>query len=137
MAPVNYLAVLVSAVVSMVIGSIWYGPIFGKQFMRAMGMDQWTPEKQAEMKKKMWMSYVGQFIASFVMFYILGGLVVGFGHTTVHGGLLTAFIVWVGFVLPLKVGDLLWGGKASLFWLTSGNMLLTLLAAGAILGGWN
>ena len=65
---VNCWAVLVSAIASMVIGSIWYGPLFGKQFLKAMGMDQWSPEKQAEMKKAMTMTYVWQFIASLVMF---------------------------------------------------------------------
>ncbi len=137
MAPVNYLAVLVSAVASMVIGSIWYGPLFGKKFMRAMGMDQWTPEKQAEMKKKMGMSYFGQFVASCVMFYVLAWVMNGFGYMTVNGGLLTACVMWVGFVVPVKLGDALWGGKAVLFWLGIGNMLVTLLVAGAILGAWN
>jgi hypothetical protein len=49
---VNFWAVLASAVASMVIGSIWYGPLFGKMFMQAMGMDQWSPEKREAMKKK-------------------------------------------------------------------------------------
>ena len=33
---INYWAVLVSAIASMAIGSLWYGPLFGKQFMPAM-----------------------------------------------------------------------------------------------------
>ena len=136
MATVNYLAVLVSAIASMVVGSIWYGPLFGKKFMREMGMDSWTSEKQAAMKKKMIPSYVLQFVASCVMFYILAGLIASFGHTTFGGGMMTAFIMWIGFVVPIKLGDAIWGGKASLFWLSIGNMLVTLLVAGAIIGVW-
>ena len=136
MAAVNYLAVLASAVASMVVGSIWYGPLFGKKFIHEMGMDTWTAEKQAAMKKKMISSYIGQFIASLVMFYVLAGLVETFGHTTIGGGLLTAFIMWLGFAVPIKLGDAIWGGKASLFWLSIGNMLITLLVAGAIIGVW-
>ncbi len=135
-ASVNYLAVLVAAVASMVIGSIWYGPLFGKKFMAAMGMDSWTPEKREAMKKKMWMSYVGQFIASTVMFYVLAGIIVGFGQTTAVSGAMSGFIMWLGFVLPLKVGDVAWGGNKTLFWLESMNMLITLLVAGAIIGSW-
>ena len=45
----KFWAVLVSAVASMVIGSVWYGPIFGKVFTRAMGMDKKTPEEMAAM----------------------------------------------------------------------------------------
>lgn len=133
---VNYLAVLVSAIASMVVGSIWYGPLFGKKFMQEMGMDMWTPAQQEEMKKKMGVTYVVQFCASLVMFYVLAGLIVGFGHMTLGGGVITALIVWIGFVVPLKLGDALWGGKMSLFWLHIGNMLVTLVVAGAILGVW-
>ena len=57
MSDINFWAVLVCAIVSMIVGSIWYGPLFGKLFMREMGMDKWTPEKQAAMKKSMGMSY--------------------------------------------------------------------------------
>ena len=44
---VNLWAVVACAVASMIIGSIWYGPLFGKAFMTATGMDQWTPEKKS------------------------------------------------------------------------------------------
>jgi hypothetical protein len=53
------------------------------------------------------------------------------------GGMLAAFIMWIGFVVPVKLGDALWGGSKKMFWLTIGNMLVTLLAAGAIIGAWN
>lgn len=136
MAPVNFLAVLVAAVSSMVVGSIWYGPLFGKMFMAAMGMNSWTPEKQAAMKKKMWLSYLGQFIGSFVMFFFLAGLIVGFNQHSLPGGLWVAFTVWLGFVMPLVLGELLWGGSKTMFWLKTGNMFITLMVAGAILGAW-
>ncbi len=135
-ASVNYWAVLASAVVSMVIGSIWYGPLFGKKFMAAMGMDNWTPEQKMAMRKKMWVSYAGQFISSLVMFYVLAGIIVGFGKTTLVGGMMSAFIMWLGFVVPVKLGDVLWGGKKTLFWLGIFGMLLSLLVSGAIIGAW-
>lgn len=134
---VNLWAVLVSAVASMVIGSIWYGPLFGKKFMAACGMDKWTPEQKAAEMKKMWVSYVLQLVASLVMFYVLAGIIAGFGHLTVGGGMMTALIMWVGFVVPIKLGEALWGGNKTLFLLGTFNMLVTLLAAGAILGAWN
>lgn len=135
---INYWAILVSGVVAMVIGSIWYGPLFGKKFMDAMGMNEWSPEKQAEMKKGMVKSYVGQFIASLLMFFVLAWYMnsQASSFTGIAGGLDNAFWLWLGFVVPVKLGDALWGGKMSLFWLGVGNMLITLLAAGAIIGAW-
>ena len=131
---ISYGAILLSAVASMVIGSVWYGPLFGKRYMVALGMDQWTPEKKEAMKRTMMLSYAGQFVASLLMFFVLAWYTALSGHTGVLGGINNAFWVWIGFVVPLKLGDALWGGKMVLFWLGIGNMLLTLLAAGAIIG---
>ena len=136
MVQVNFWAILASAIVSMVIGSIWYGPLFGKMFREAMGMNQWSPEKQAAMKKTMGMSYALQFIASLVMFFILSMFITKLGQWSMVGGLVVAFWSWLGFVVPIKLADALWGGKMVMFWLSISNMLLTLLAAGAIIGAW-
>ena len=131
---VNFWAVLVSAIASMVVGSVWYGPLFGKVFIKAMGMDQWSPDKQAEMKKGMMLSYLWQFVASLVMFYVFAWLMGALGAVSVMGGIQAAFWVWLGFIVPMKFGDALWGGKMTLFWIGIGNSLVTLLAAGAIIG---
>ena len=133
---VNFLAVLVSAIASMVVGSIWYGPLFGKKFMNAMGMDAWTPEKKESMKKGMTFTYIWQFVASVVMFGVLAWIMGALGAVSVMGGVQAAFWVWLGFVLPVQLGRELWGGKMTLFWLGAGNMLATLLAAGVIIGAW-
>lgn len=133
---INFWAVLVSAVASMVVGSIWYGALFGKLFMHEKGMDKWSPEKQAAEKKKMGLSYALQFIASLVMFYVFAGIIGAFGRTSVGGGLMAAFIMWIGFVVPLALGEAVWGGTMKLFFLNTGHMLVTLLVTGAILGGW-
>jgi hypothetical protein len=47
-----------------------------------------------------------------------------------------AFFIWLGIIVPVKVGDLVWGGNKTMFWLVVGNMLVTLLAVGAIVGAW-
>ncbi len=136
MVGVNVWAVLVAAVASMAIGSIWYGPLFGKVFMKERGMGEWSKEKQDSMKKGMAMTYVCQFIASVVMFYVLAMFMVATGHTGVGDGMFIAFWAWLGFIVPLKFGDELWGGKMSLFWLGIGNTLITVLVGAAILGVW-
>ena len=133
---INYLAILVSGIVAMIIGSIWYGPLFGKKYMHEMGMDAWSSEKKAEMKKSMMMSYVWQFIASLVTFYVLARFMNATNQTDVMGGITVGFWVWFGFVLPLKFSDTLWGGKKSLFWMGALANLVTLLVVGAIIGAW-
>ena len=133
----NYMAVVASAIASMVIGSLWYGPLFRKTFMQAMGMDKWTPEKQAAEKKKMGTLYATQLVASLVMFYVLALLLDMTGSMGLNGGLYVAFLTWIGFVVPVQLGNAIWGGNMTLFYLGAGNMLATLLAAGAIMGLWS
>ena len=134
---INLWAVLVAAIASMVIGSIWYGPLFGKQFMRESGMDQWSKERRDAAMKNMAWTYLAQFVASLVTFYVLALLIEGFfGRLSAVNGIKAALIAWIGFVVPVKLGDTIWGGKMSLFWLGIGNMLVTLVAAGAIIGAW-
>jgi hypothetical protein len=131
---INYFAVLVSAIASMVIGGLWYGPLFGRQFMQATGMDKLPPDQRAAMKKSAGLKYLWQFIASLVMFFVLDWYIVTSIHMGIMGGVTNAFGLWLGFVVPLAFGNALWGGKMALFWLSVGNMLITLLAAGAIMG---
>ena len=131
---VNCWAVLASAVASMVIGSVWYGPLFGKMFISAKGMDKKSPEEMVAMKKGMVWNYVGQFVASLLMFYVLAYLMGALNLVSAMGGVQAAFWVWIGFVVPLLFGEAIWGGKMVLFWLNVSEMLLNLLAAGAIIG---
>lgn len=37
LAEVNYLAVLVAATANLILGAIWYGPLFGKRSLLGMG----------------------------------------------------------------------------------------------------
>ena len=46
MVPVNYLAIIVSAVLMMVIGYVWYGPLFGKRWATLMGL---SPEARVRL----------------------------------------------------------------------------------------
>ena len=135
--PINYLAVIAAAVAAMVVGFLWYGPLFGKIFMHAMGMDSWSKEKQTEMKKKMIPLYILQLVASLVMFYVFCWYFSATGQIGITGGLTNAFLIWIGFVVPLKLGDAIWAGNKTLFWLGIGNMLVTLLVAGVIIGAWS
>jgi hypothetical protein len=136
MMDINILAVLAAAVASMVIGSIWYGPMFGKMYMSLMGMEQWSAEKKAEMKKGMTMTYVIQFVASVVMFFVIAWLMAALGKTDVQGGLEVAIWTWVGFIVTTKLGDAIWGGKMRLFWLGIGGSLITFVVGAVILGMW-
>jgi len=133
---INFWAVIVSAIVNMIIGSLWFGPLFGKKFMEVMGFEKLSEEERKNMQKGMYRTYLAQFIACLVMFYALAWFMAAVGWAGAGNGALLGFIVWIGFFVPFKLGEELWGGKMALFWIGAPYMLVTLLAAGAIIGGW-
>jgi len=134
---INYLAVLVAAIAAIVIGSLWYSPIlFGNIWMKLSGI---TKEKMEKDKKKGGMTklYVVQIVASLVMACVLANLIALLGLTGVVGGIQIAFLVWVGFVLPLLIGNVLWEGKSwALYLLNITYNLVNLIVMGIILAVW-
>ena len=137
MVDVNYLAVLVAAVASMAIGGLWYSPLlFGKIWMKLSGMDE---KKIAAAKKKgMAASYVAAYIDSAAMAYVLAHFAKYAGAATPIEGAMAGFWAWLGFVVPLISGTVLWEGKPiNLFILKIAHYLVALLVMGAIVAAWH
>lgn len=137
---INYWVILGAAVASMTLGALWYGPLFGKQWIAYMG---WTHEQLQAMKKRGGMTklYAIAFVGSLVMSFVLANAVVFVGvytHATgIYAGLMAGFWGWLGFVAPVTLGAVLWEGKSWRLWiLNNGYNLLSLLLMGTILAFW-
>jgi hypothetical protein len=63
---VNYLAVLVCAIVAMPVGFLWFGPLFGKTWARHMGLGDRQPDS-GKMAKAMTIFFVGNVLIAFVL----------------------------------------------------------------------
>ncbi len=134
--PINYLAVLACMVASMVLGSVWYGPLFGKQWMAMMGMSPSSMPKQSMAKL-----YAIQAVGSLVMAFVLAhALVYASAYMQVSGaqaGLMVGFWNWLGFIAPVTLGSVLWEGKSWKLWfLNNGYYLVLLCSMGLILSLW-
>lgn len=136
---INYWAVLAAAVASMVLGFLWYGPLFGKQWVALSGLSQ---EKLDTAKNRgMSKMYVITFIGSLVMSYVLAhALIFASTYLEVTGfsaGVMAGFWNWLGFVAPVTVGVVLWEGKSWKLWvLNNAYHLLALVVMGVILALW-
>src|SRR3989344_4857515 len=133
---INYLAVLVSAVIGMVIGALWYSPLlFGKLWMRLSGM---TEKQLNEAKKKgMGKMYLIAFIAVLLMTYVLAHFVDYTDSNTFTKGMQTGFWLWLGFFVPILVGSVLWENKSfKLYLLNVIHYLVVLIILGGILAVW-
>ncbi len=131
---VNIYSVLVGAFASLIIGWIWYGPIFGKAWMSVLGIDNITPEMKEKMKKEMFTMLFLQFIFSVITVFVLAKFVAMMSVPSIS----TALWVWFGFVMTILGGGAIWSGKTpknafKMFLLTAGCQLVTFLAYGFIL----
>ncbi len=136
--PVNYLAVVAAAVSAMVIGFLWYGPLFGKEWRRLMGM---SLEEMRSMPLSPMQAMALGTVVALVMAYVLSHVYV-FSSTYMQvsgymAGLSSAFWLWLGFVATTQIGVVLWEGKSwKLFFLNTAYSLVSLAAMGIIISSW-
>jgi len=131
---INFIAVLVAAVVAFILGSIWY-TVLGKRWQAALG------KSDEEIGKTPGMPPVGALIASFVaeliMAFVLAHLL---NRAPVHGpvyGAAVGAVCWLGFVVTtITVNNAYPGRKLALTVIDSAHWLLVLAAEGAVIGAF-
>ena len=132
MLPINWLAVLVAAIIRMAVGFAWYSPpLLLKPWQALTGV---TPET---MKAGLTKAMVVDVIASLIMSFALANIIVGANITDWLNGALAGFWVWLGFQATLLVS--LWGYEnrsLKLIAINLGNNLIALLLMGALLAVW-
>lgn len=153
---INYGAVFVCAILSMVIGFLWYGPLFGKKWMEVNELSPDDLAKREAMQKSAGLLYAVQFCLSLLQLFVLTlflhayyryvnllGSCVEMGQcldkTNVY--LHSSFLIWLGFVMPTVAGLSMWNAKPvrvrwMLFGLSAGYQLVSFLVFGLILSIW-
>lgn len=107
---INYWAIATGAVLSMIIGAIWYGPIFGKKWMEIVGVDPADKEAMKKMQKSAGPLYGVQFILTLFQVLVLAHLV---ADTQIAGGLERSLWIWAAFVIPTLAGAVMWTNEAA------------------------
>ncbi len=141
-AQVNFLAVFVTAIIGFLIGWLWYGPFFGKVWMKAMNISKKDVEKSKQKgdkskKEGMGKSMIIAFIMMLVSAYVLAIFVGLTSASTIMNGAFVGFLAWLGFYLATSVNGILWEGKSkNLFYINASHDLVRLIIMGAILAVW-
>jgi hypothetical protein len=138
MVSINIWAIIVSGVLSVVLGFIWYGPLFGKKWMALNGMTMPDPRPpMSVMIKPMIISVIGALILSYTLTY---SIAMGGSYLHVQGimvGLQAGFWNWLGFVVPVYLNSAAWENKGwTLFFINAGYWLVLILIIGMILASW-
>jgi hypothetical protein len=127
---INWLAVIVAAVAHVVIGAIWYGPLFGARWQAATG------RTQAEMGSGMSAIAISA-VASLVMAAALALLLTALNTVDLPTGLAVGVLAGVGFVGTSTVINGSFENRAPLVTgLFVAYEVIAIAVMGAILGAW-
>ena len=135
---VNWLAVIVCVVVSMISGSIWYNPrTFFPIWWKGIGKTG-EPGMQGNMGMTWTLTILSSFVQAIAMSFMvdaMGSLMTG--GVSAATGAMTGFMLWFGFVMPTYLVNKLFAGHGLTVWaIEVGNHLINFVLFGAILGAW-
>jgi hypothetical protein len=126
----NWLAIVLAAVSTFLIGGIWYSPLL---FMRSwMGSNNFKPEDLKDSNRVLifGVSFILALIMAFNLAMFIGSADLGFA-------LLASVLTAIGWILP-SMGIIALFEKKSLsyFLINGGYMLVSFIAMGLIIGSW-
>lgn len=135
MLPINFVAVLLSAVTAFVLGFLFHGPIAGKLWMRLANIHPTGEEKMSDMYGKLFWNFVVNLVTAFGLANIV--LVSAAYHHTegsAISGMAVGFWVWLCFLVTSSSIEVIWMGRTWQLWaFEAACSLVVMLSMGAIL----
>lgn len=128
---VNFLAVLAAGVSAMILGFLWYGPLFSKPWMKLVGL------KEADLKKGPGIGYLYTFIMALFLAFVLKHFLVYAQSNTLKEGLVTGLWIGLGFVVTTMGPNYVFTEKPlKLAGIDIGYQFVNVLVMSAILTLW-
>ena len=130
---VNYFAVIVAAIINMIVGALWYGPLlFAKQWMAVNNIN---PEELKNTNPAP--LYAQAIVVTVISYFVLAMAIIVTNTVRLNGGMSIAFWLWLGFIAPVQYTANLFSNKKVLaFFIDTGYQLITMLIAGGLLAVW-
>ncbi len=126
----NWWAVLVATVLAFVLGGLWYGPLFGKAWLAAMGKTEADIEPSAS-------PFIISFFTALLTAVTLAWLVHALSIQGWSGGALLGLVTGIGFIATAMASDTAFcGWGLRLFIIQAGYRVVYSVVMGALLGGW-
>jgi len=133
-AGMSYFAIVLAAVVSFMFGWLWYGVLCSTQWLAAVGKTEEDVKAEGGPRP---MPFVIAFVAQLLMAWVLAGIIghLGPGEVTLKNAIISAALVWAGFVATtISVNHAFQGTKFALTLIDGGHWLGVLLLQGAVIG---
>lgn len=130
LAGINWIAVIVGVVVSNALGFLWYGPLFGQQWAKALG------KKLGDMQASP-TSYLVTVIASLITMVVLAVSVGAFGSAGIVQGAIIGAVLWIGIGgTSGYAGAMFEGNRMQVFTLNTLYNLVVFVIMGAVFAAW-
>lgn len=140
---INYLAVFISGVLAMIIGALWYGPLFGDTWMKIIGADKLDKEARDKMQKESGLLYLFQFVIVLLQFSALSHMFLYFGYEQdisidLVNNFETTFYIWLFIIVPTIFGASVWNNdskkiKTTRFLIQSGYQFIIFTIAAVLI----
>lgn len=109
-----FIVLLVIAVLQMVLGMLWYGPLlFGNFWMKVNGASRYTQEEIKAMQKQMLPYYGLQFFVSLWVAFAL----INLSLLTYLNPFIVAGFTWLAFIVPMIIQSIIWGATDKKYWM--------------------
>jgi len=131
---VNYLAVFLAAVSSMVVGSIWYAkPVMGKTWQKLVKLDD--AKMQSGAAKALSLTFVLSLLTAYILAHVAFLSNHFFGHSFMQDALMTAFWLWLGLTAARMIThDLFEQRPTTLTAMNACHELVTLMVMAGVIG---
>ncbi len=135
-AEINYLAVLLAGVGSMVVGSIWYAKgVFGDTWAKLAKVDMSKQVNSSEMVKLMGLTFLASLVTAYVLAHVSYLSNQFFRNDFLQDALTTGFWVWLGFTaMRFWTHDMFEGRRKKLTLLNAGNEFATVMVMALVIG---
>lgn len=132
-ADINFVAVLVAALIFMAVGFVWYAlPVFGKIWMKEVGLNE------SDLKKGPGSGYAIAMAAGFVQAYVLAHFIDYTNAVTWTDGFTTGLWIGVGFVAMAIAANYVFARRSAMLWMIdAGYFIVALGLSGAVLAVWS
>ena len=130
---INWFAILICMILNMGIGAVWYGPLFGKQWMEELGLSE-DDLKSGNPAKDYGFAFLNSFLMAFVMANVLTWATV----SNIGTGVFVGLLMWLGFTgFSFGVNHAFENRSIKIWLINSGMYLVGLLVMGAVLVAWS